>query len=86
MEATIVLSKARVIKFGCLSAGTAFRMKDSQDVMLKLQSLVEAGVEFEGEVINACRLSDGELEFISNEEPVVRLCQVQDALFEDRGA
>lgn len=85
MEA-IVLSKAQVVRFGCLSAGTAFRMRDSQDVMLKLQSLAEAGVDFEGEAINACRLSDGVLEFISNEEPVVRLCQVQDALFEDRGA
>lgn len=54
--------------------------------MLKLQSLTEAGVEFMGEEINACRLCDGLLEFISSEQPVVRLCQVQDALFEDRGA
>lgn len=84
MEA-IVLSKAQVVRFGCLTAGTAFRMKDSQDVMLKLQSLTEAGVEFMGEEINACRLCDGLLEFISSEQPVVRLCQVQDALFEDRG-
>jgi hypothetical protein len=85
MEA-VVISKVQTVKFGGLSAGTAFRFMDSQDVMLKLQSLVEAGVDFKGEAINACRLSDGELEFISNEEPVVRLCQVQDALFEDRGA
>jgi hypothetical protein len=82
MEA-VIKRTARTTKLRSLSAGSAFRLADELDVLLKT-----ADVETDdgNEVFNTCRLNDGQLLALHGDTAVVRLRQVADVVFEDHGA
>lgn len=84
MEA-VIKRTGRTIKLMSLPAGTAFRMVDELDVMLKTTD-VDAGYGEDDEVFNTCRLKDGQMLALHKDTAVVRLRQVADVVFEDHGA